>query len=881
MANLDILIRARNEAQAALNELDKSLGGLRKQAGGLSGGLTGLGNVLKVGLVAGAGAAAAALGAVGAAAFGVAQQFDDAQDTLIAMTGASGAALDGMSASVVALHGTVAGLDRSMVDIAAVMGEVNTRTGATGPALDTFSAQILKMTRITGDDGVAAVQKITRVMGDWSVPLADSSGLMDKLFGAGQSFGIGLDSLAGKLVQFGAPLRQMGFGLDESIAMLGKWEKEGVNTELVIGSLRIAAGKFAKEQGEANGAVVGGVKSLVDAQGQLDKLRAKLQLAQMQQAEFTDKTKASSRLSKEQQIAETTRQIAELESAMALGEFRTISSTAANKSLSESLRDTFAAIKNASDGTAALNIGMEVFGARAGPDMTAAIREGRFELDDAIKAMDGMAGSIDDVAERSLGLSERWQMGMTRVKDSLLPVGNELMALGLEAMPFVEMAAGRLADFLGTTLPGVIGGVREAWAEDWGGIRTTVEATVAALGDEYLKMRIKSAIFLQDLNAAFAGSGAQINLTWETFWGGLAGFVGRGFGLIATALTWNLDVLRGAWAIATGLVTGDWQRFWDGLGVIQRSSLNLLNQTVDIWGPEVAAAIRSGYEQGIAWVMDTWAGFGGWMDAQVFAPLRTGLAAAAAVWDGIFLPALRSVWNFIDGHIVPLLSAVSGVWLAAMGVAVRGVSAVWENIWLPALRSVWGFIDGNIIPLLSDLAGIWLLGLKVAIGAVSAVWGDVLLPALREGWAFLKDYIAPIFDTLSTSIQSAIGWLHGLTDALNGVNFGSPFSGWRLPSENLAPGFARGTDFAPGGWAMVGERGPELVNLPRGSQVIPAGETRRMLASESGPGTAGGQSVTINNYVTVNGEQDIVSLTERILSQLRRQQGQQAWLPTF
>jgi hypothetical protein len=34
------------------------------------------------------------------------------------------------------------------------------------------------------------------------------------------------------------------------------------------------------------------------------------------------------------------------------------------------------------------------------------------------------------------------------------------------------------------------------------------------------------------------------------------------------------------------------------------------------------------------------------------------------------------------------------------------------------------------------------------------------------------------------------------------------------------PGFAIGTDFAPGGMAWVGENGPELVNLPRGSQVI-------------------------------------------------------------
>jgi hypothetical protein len=37
----------------------------------------------------------------------------------------------------------------------------------------------------------------------------------------------------------------------------------------------------------------------------------------------------------------------------------------------------------------------------------------------------------------------------------------------------------------------------------------------------------------------------------------------------------------------------------------------------------------------------------------------------------------------------------------------------------------------------------------------------------------------------------------------------------------MFPSHAMGTNFAPGGLSMVGERGPELVNLPRGSQVIP------------------------------------------------------------
>lgn len=38
---------------------------------------------------------------------------------------------------------------------------------------------------------------------------------------------------------------------------------------------------------------------------------------------------------------------------------------------------------------------------------------------------------------------------------------------------------------------------------------------------------------------------------------------------------------------------------------------------------------------------------------------------------------------------------------------------------------------------------------------------------------------------------------------------------------NTMPMFANGTNFAPGGLAIVGEKGPELVNLRRGAQVIP------------------------------------------------------------
>ena len=64
--------------------------------------------------------------------------------------------------------------------------------------------------------------------------------------------------------------------------------------------------------------------------------------------------------------------------------------------------------------------------------------------------------------------------------------------------------------------------------------------------------------------------------------------------------------------------------------------------------------------------------------------------------------------------------------------------------------------------------------------------------------------------------------------------------------------FAQGTAFAPGGMALVGEMGPELVNLPRGSQVIP----NPRLGSE----------VTVN--VTVEGS----VVAERDLAQRIRQE---------
>lgn len=97
-----------------------------------------------------------------------------------------------------------------------------------------------------------------------------------------------------------------------------------------------------------------------------------------------------------------------------------------------------------------------------------------------------------------------------------------------------------------------------------------------------------------------------------------------------------------------------------------------------------------------------------------------------------------------------------------------------------------------------------------------------------------------VVDTLKGSVGGAIEGLisgtHTLRGALSQVTadlgrmflnkftqslLGKIFPGGGGGGGGKIPGFAKGTNFAPGGLAVVGEMGPELVDLPRGSRVTP------------------------------------------------------------
>ena len=136
---------------------------------------------------------------------------------------------------------------------------------------------------------------------------------------------------------------------------------------------------------------------------------------------------------------------------------------------------------------------------------------------------------------------------------------------------------------------------------------------------------------------------------------------------------------------------------------------------------------------------------------------------------------------------------------------------------------------------------------------------DQALTALSERMTEIKDSFRSAFVGLVTGAKNLGETLRDLLgrfaemaanrafEMLWSGGFGAKKSGGgfigKLIGGLFGGGFANGTPFAPGGLARINERGGEIINLPRGSQVIPHEMSKQMIQGGGGAvEVIGGQS---------------------------------------
>lgn len=167
-----------------------------------------------------------------------------------------------------------------------------------------------------------------------------------------------------------------------------------------------------------------------------------------------------------------------------------------------------------------------------------------------------------------------------------------------------------------------------------------------------------------------------------------------------------------------------------------------------------------------------------------------------------------------------------------------------------AKRSGWGAWYGAKKAGIGNFEGI---GSDSAVDAVTKL-GEASketvkgLDALGQGAGGLGSTLASIPQALMGN-GGGSGILSSLTKYGMGLFSGSGqfASAWMKGGIGL---YANGTDYAPGGLAMVGERGPELVNLPQGSGVV---SNHKLMSALSNDNRSGGGIAGIRVYFDQNG----------------------------
>jgi len=184
------------------------------------------------------------LAAIGGVATKAALDIDNAFKSIARGTGAQGEALKGLQADWKAVAGSVS---QGFGESAKVLADYNTRLNLTGKALQKISKQALDAGRMLGENVDSIVSESSKAMQDWGVAADDMGKALDRMFAASQQTGIGMGQMSTQLYKYGAAMRGMGFDFQTATALMAGFEKQGVNTELILGSLRQGLGRMAKE----------------------------------------------------------------------------------------------------------------------------------------------------------------------------------------------------------------------------------------------------------------------------------------------------------------------------------------------------------------------------------------------------------------------------------------------------------------------------------------------------------------------------------------------------------------------------------------------------------------------------------------------------------
>lgn len=197
----------------------------------------GVGEKMSVGVTA----PIVAAGAAGLAAF---DEVDEALDTIITKTGATGDQADRLSQS---FKNVGSNTHLPLQTVGEAIGEVNTQFGFMDKKLEDSTNYLLQYAEINDTDVSQSAISARQAIDAYGLEYDDLNSVLDVTTKTSQNTGQSVDDLMQKAIDGAPQIKQLGLSFGEGVTLLGQFEQSGVDSSAALSSLSKATVAYAKD----------------------------------------------------------------------------------------------------------------------------------------------------------------------------------------------------------------------------------------------------------------------------------------------------------------------------------------------------------------------------------------------------------------------------------------------------------------------------------------------------------------------------------------------------------------------------------------------------------------------------------------------------------
>lgn len=671
------------------------------------------------------------------------KEFDEGRDTVIKLTGATGENAKALTNAYSNVSKSILG-DSS--DIANAIGEVNTRFGLEGKALETLSGQYVKFANITDADVIGTIDDTQKALAAYGKGVESAAGFLDSLAKTSQATGVDTSTLTSGIISNATAFQEMGLSLNQAVAFMGQLEKSGTNSETVLNGMRKALKNSAKDGKDLATSLLE-LQNSIEGNGDSTK---GLQAAYDLFGKSGDQIYGA--------IKNGTLSFKDLTSAV------NDSKGAVNSTYAETLDASDRLKLKLQETKITLAETFDSFLQDNGPMLEKAI-------DDVGGALIGAIPSIRSALDTVIPYITNF------IKNDLPPLLDKIKTELPKIIDAIIKEVPVIIRTIKEAIPVVLELIRTV-TENKDKIIATVKGIVAILtGSKIIQIIMNISTAVSKLGGLFGGLGGKLSGALSSvgsFFSNIFTTIGSGLSTAASSIasffTADLGATLasgGAAAIGTALtaIAGSIASFFAGAEIGKKIGAFLFPDDADLYEHYSGIMgtlemlrdffITIGEEIAYAWADLTAAIGEAWnnLKESIIAIWQAVVAAITILWDGIKQAALN-VWT-----------AIQGAWLAA---------AEWFN-------------SSVITPILTFFTNLW-EGIKSAAGAVwefiTGVWqtaadwfnGSVIEPILgffTNLWDNVKTFASDAWDGIVSIFEGAVEWFttifQGVSDAIEKI----------------------------------------------------------------------------------------------------------------